>query len=98
VGSDHPAPFLPLARSRPCVALVTRFLSQGRAVVTDRLHGHILSLLLDLPHVVLDNRIGKLRSYYETWTSRCRRSVWADDAETALSRAFELADAESAPP
>jgi len=30
-------------------------LSQGRVVIADRLHGHILSLLLGLPHVLMNN-------------------------------------------
>ncbi|MGB7404296.1 MAG: polysaccharide pyruvyl transferase family protein, partial [Pacificimonas sp.] len=33
-------------------------LSGGQVVVTDRLHGHILSFLLEIPHVILDNSAG----------------------------------------
>lgn len=43
-------------------------LSRGEVVVTDRLHGHILSLLLGIPHVVLDTRHGKLSGFVEGWT------------------------------
>ena len=32
------------------------YLSRGRVVATDRLHGHILSTLMDIPHVLIDNR------------------------------------------
>lgn len=55
-----------------------RLLSRGEAIVTDRLHGHILALLLDIPHVVLDNDYGKIGRYVEAWTSaspRLHRSV-----------------------
>lgn len=45
-------------------------LSQGKVVVTDRLHAHILSLLLDIPQVVLDNSYGKVGSFAAQWTAR----------------------------
>ncbi|WP_293878320.1 MULTISPECIES: polysaccharide pyruvyl transferase family protein [unclassified Sphingomonas] len=44
-------------------------LSRGRRVVTDRLHAHILCLLLDIPHVALDNDYGKLSAYIAAWTA-----------------------------
>jgi pyruvyl transferase EpsO len=37
--------------------------------VTDRLHAHILSVLLDLPHVVLDNNYGKVSGFMSCWTA-----------------------------
>ncbi len=48
---DLGATYDPLARER--VARGCRLLSRGRAVITDRLHGHILCTLLGIPHVVL---------------------------------------------
>ena len=39
-----------------------------RAVQTSRLHGHILSCLMDKPNVLIDNAYGKNASYYRTWT------------------------------
>jgi pyruvyl transferase EpsO len=44
-------------------------LSQGKVVVTDRLHAHIMSLLLDIPHVALDNSYGKLSGFIDAWTA-----------------------------
>ena len=44
-------------------------LCSGRAVVTDRLHGHILCLLLGKPHMVADNSYGKLSSFISCWTT-----------------------------
>src|SRR3546814_3331383 len=44
-------------------------LSQGRVIVTDRLHAHILSLLLDIPQVVLDNMYGKVSAFAAQWRS-----------------------------
>jgi exopolysaccharide biosynthesis predicted pyruvyltransferase EpsI len=72
--------------------LANSFLSQGRAIITDRLHGHIISVLLGIPHVLLDNRIGKLRAYYDTWTSPVDIAHFADDQDSALQLALELAE------
>jgi exopolysaccharide biosynthesis predicted pyruvyltransferase EpsI len=57
-----------LARVR--VARGLTLLSRGRQVVTDRLHAHILALLLGIPHVALDNDYGKLSAYIAAWTAR----------------------------
>ena len=69
-----------------------RLLSQAKVVVTDRLHGHILSLLLGIPHVVLANTNGKVRSLYDTWTRECTFTRWADSLSEALDTARALAD------
>lgn len=42
-------------------------LSQGRVVVTDRLHAHILCTLMGKTHVALDNSYGKVSGYWENW-------------------------------
>jgi pyruvyl transferase EpsO len=44
-------------------------LSQGRVVITDRLHAHILASLLGIPHVSLDNTYGKLSNFRRTWVT-----------------------------
>jgi pyruvyl transferase EpsO len=63
------------------------FLSQGEAVVTNRLHGHILSFLMGIPHYVSDNSYGKVRSFIETWTAASEHvTLCATEAE-ALARA-----------
>ncbi|WP_420832351.1 polysaccharide pyruvyl transferase family protein [Paenibacillus humicola] len=46
---------------------VKRF-SSYKTVQTSRLHGHILSCLMDKPNILLDNSYGKNASYYRTWT------------------------------
>jgi exopolysaccharide biosynthesis predicted pyruvyltransferase EpsI len=61
-----------------------RLLSSGRVVITDRLHAHILSLLLGIPHAVLDNSYGKLRRFLDVWTGEAAgvyRASSTDDAE-----------------
>lgn len=70
--------------SRGRVRMGCAMLAAGAAVITDRLHGHILSLLLGIPHVVLDNSYGKVRSFYETWTRDAPIVQWADSAADAV--------------
>lgn len=75
------ATYEPLAKqrfSRGC-----ELLSRGAVVVTDRLHAHILCLLLGIPHVLLDNSYGKLSSFFQTWTSVFDDAQWAESAQHA---------------
>lgn len=67
-------------------------LASARYVVTDRLHGHIMSSLLGRPHVVLDNSYGKLSNFIQAWP----RDIYtrqASDLEEARARLSELRDA-----
>lgn len=57
-------PWLATQRLARGVAL----LSSARVVVTDRLHAHLLALLLGIPHVVLDNSYGKVHNFIAAWT------------------------------
>jgi exopolysaccharide biosynthesis predicted pyruvyltransferase EpsI len=56
------------SQSRIFVSRALTLLSLGRIVITDRLHAHIFCLLLGIPHILLNNIIGKNWSFYETWT------------------------------
>jgi pyruvyl transferase EpsO len=49
----------------PCGA---ELLTSGRVVIADRLHVHILSILLDKPHVLIDNSYRKLGNLHDAWT------------------------------
>jgi pyruvyl transferase EpsO len=77
-----------LQLSRGC-----RLLASGRVVVTDRLHGHLLSLLLRLPHVILADRYGKISNTRATWTSDWPATRWARTPKEALAHARDLAAA-----
>lgn len=68
-----------------------RILGFGRVVITDRLHGYLLCLLLGLPHVILPDRYGKIASTRDTWTSDWSAARWARTPEDALAHATELA-------
>ncbi len=60
-----------------------RILSRGRVVITDRLHGHILSLGMGIPNVLIDNNYGKNRAVYESWTAGCPGVAWAESFQEA---------------
>lgn len=67
-----------------------RLLARGKVVITDRLHGHILCLLLGIPHVVLDNSYGKLRNFHRTWTHAEPQVRWVESAADAMTAARQL--------
>jgi pyruvyl transferase EpsO len=45
-------------------------LLQSRLVITNRLHAHLLSVLLGIPNVFLPNSYYKNEVFYETWTDQ----------------------------
>ena len=59
--------------------------SRGETGVTDRLHAHILCLMMGIPNIPLDNSYGKLSTFVETWRTHEPRSdlefSWAEVAE-----------------
>ncbi len=67
-----------------------RLLSRGRMVVTDRLHAHILCTLLGIPHIVLDNNVGKLSGFIRCWTAEHPLCHLADSVEEATRIAERL--------
>lgn len=70
-------------------------LGAGRAVVTDRLHGHILALLLGLPQIVVDNSYGKIGGFMDAWTGDTAGILRARDfveAGEMVGRLFAPAD------
>jgi pyruvyl transferase EpsO len=82
------ATYAPLARARLARGLAR--LAAGRRVVTDRLHGHVLCLLLGIPHLLIDDRLGKLRAFHETWTASSELVTFCGgvaEAERALAGA-----------
>jgi pyruvyl transferase EpsO len=66
-------------------------LARGRTVVTDRLHAHILSFLMDIPHVALDNDYGKVSGFIHAWTAASPLVSTATDPSGAMHARDELA-------
>jgi pyruvyl transferase EpsO len=62
-------------------------LERGRVVISDRLHVHILSILLNKPHVLIDNSYGKLGSFHQAWTEPYNGVKFVSDIEEALAAA-----------
>ena len=77
-----------LAQAR--MARGVALLQRGRVVITDRLHAHILSVLLGKPHALIDNSYGKIRNYYHAWTEAYSGSRLVTSVEAALRAADEL--------
>ena len=67
-----------------------QLLSKGSVVLTDRLHAHILSILIGKPHVIADNSYGKISDFYQTWTYRNAKSVLVSDLNTLHAEADKL--------
>lgn len=88
-GADLPPGTIPAAREAQARARVDRgcrLLSRGEVIVTDRLHGHILATLLDIPHVVLDNDYGKIAAYMQAWGSTTPKATTIREAMSAADR------------
>jgi len=63
-----------------------KLLSSSRFIITDRLHVHIMSVLLNIPQVVLDNSYGKVSRFIGLWTEGFSNMQRAD----SLPRALEI--------
>ena len=78
--------YAPIARERLRRGIA--LLAGSRCVITDRLHGHILCMLLGIPHFLLPNTNGKVRAFYETWTRSSSLVRWSDRESEALELAL----------
>ena len=79
------------AISESVLAGGNRTLDEGKVLVTDRLHQHVLEALRGQHSVLLPDLFGKNRSVWE-YSSRDYSTVhWADTAEQALEIARDLA-------
>ncbi len=68
-----------------------RILGDGRVVVTNRLHGYVLALLLGIPHFITDNSYGKVRGLHERWTPDSKLTHFCATQAEALARALAAA-------
>lgn len=65
-------------------------LTSGRVVIADRLHVHILSILLDKPHVLIDNSYRKLGNLHDAWTKGFTGVKFVENIQDALAAAQVL--------
>ena len=61
-----------------------RLFSEGRRIVTDRLHGHILAIMMRKEHDLHDNSYGKNSAFYKTWTHATPLATFGGQAERGL--------------
>jgi exopolysaccharide biosynthesis predicted pyruvyltransferase EpsI len=66
-------------------------ISRGKAIVTDRLHVHICSLLLGRPHAVLDNSYGKIRRFMNAFSGGTSLSYKATSLDDGIAWARQQA-------
>jgi exopolysaccharide biosynthesis predicted pyruvyltransferase EpsI len=67
-------------------------ISRGRAIVTDRLHVHICSMLLGRPHAVLDNNYGKIERFLTAFSGGTDLSYKATSLDDGIAWARSQAD------
>ncbi|TDS18647.1 pyruvyl transferase EpsO [Maribacter caenipelagi] len=60
------------------------FLSDYKFVISTRLHGHILCLLLGIPSVIINNSYGKNKRFYNSWLKNVDNSYYAETIEEGI--------------
>jgi exopolysaccharide biosynthesis predicted pyruvyltransferase EpsI len=83
--------FQPLAARR--VQFGCRMLSAGRVVVTDRLHGVVLSVLMGIPVVAVDDANQKVSRFLSSWPVLATAVQLAPDHQAGLGMARRIVDA-----
>ena len=87
---DAPTPDLNVERGKNQRAWLKadegfKFLGRANFVITDRLHGHILSTLIGIPHVLTDSTLGKNLAFHNSWTQDCDCTRIASNLDEALN-------------
>ena len=71
-----------------------RILSRGKIVITDRLHGHIVSTLLGKPQVLFDNHYRKIGNYIDCFESTREAIFYVGDdksnVEVNVAKALDI--------
>ena len=65
-------------------------LSRGRIVISDRLHVHILCILMNKPHLLIDNTYGKISNFYHSWTFTHSSVIYVKDINLLRKSVAEL--------
>jgi len=68
-----------------------RLYATAKLIVVDRLHAHVLALLLGIDHVALDNNYQKIGAVFQDYTGRFSTARYATDIDTAHSYIRDLA-------
>ena len=65
-------------------------LSRGKIVVTDRLHGHLMSVLLNKQNIAINTPNKKIQCYIDTWHKSLKLVHYAEDHGKAKEIAMKL--------
>jgi pyruvyl transferase EpsO len=65
-------------------------LSQSRLVINNRLHWHLLCLLLGIPNILLPNSYYKNEAFYKAWTYQIPFSRFVKEPSEVPSAIQEL--------
>jgi len=71
--------------ARVNIAGAERLYRSTTYLVVDRLHAHILAILLNVPHTALDNSYGKVSSIFEDYSGEFTTAQYANSTDEALS-------------
>lgn len=82
----------PLRTERRYIQLGIDLVSKYKFVISTRLHGHILCLLLGIPSIIVDNSYGKNKRFYDTWLKDLEGSYFANTIEEALQLYHKIND------
>ncbi len=61
-------------------------------IITNRLHGHILCVLLNIPHIFFPNSYYKNQSFYDTWTFEIPFCRFISDATQIEANIAEISE------
>ncbi len=65
-------------------------MQQHSMIITNRLHGHILSVLLNIPHILLPGPYQKMEFFYKAWTRAIPFCRYVNKPEQLLPAIKEL--------
>lgn len=82
----------PLRTERKYIQLGIDLVSGYKFVISTRLHGHILCLLLGIPSIIVDNSYGKNKRFYDTWLKDVEGSYFSNTIEEALELYHKIKD------
>jgi len=63
-----------------------KFLSKYDLIITTRLHGHILSSMIGIPNILLDNSYGKNKNFFNSWMNpNDLNAYYADSVNSVMN-------------
>ena len=82
----------PLRYENTYIQMGIDLVSQYKFVISTRLHGHILCLLLGIPSIIVDNSYGKNKRFYNSWLKNVEGSYFSNTIEEALELYHKMKD------